>query len=41
MGAREDVFDCEVSFVTVEAVWGGVDVWVDNKGLCDACMTYS
>ena len=22
MGAREDVFDCEVFFVTVEAVWG-------------------
>jgi len=29
MGAREDVFDCEGFFVTVEAVWGEESVWVE------------
>ena len=31
----------EVFFVRVEAVWGGENVWVDYKGVFDACMTCS
>ena len=41
MGAREDVFVCEVFFVTVEAVWGEESVWVDYKEVSNTCMTYS
>ena len=41
MEAREYMFDCEVFFKTVEAIWGEGSVWVDYRGVSDSCMAYS
>ena len=41
MGERDDVFDCELFFVTVGAVWRKERVWVGYKEVSDTCMTYS